>query len=92
MMSDQSLAASLARLGIQFGKRQIIALVASTLAGLIVAYGMPYIYSPVVGSAMDQIGQCTGCWRDTINKYLMTVLTMGVSFLIAFRISRSTRW
>ncbi len=91
MMSDQSLTASLARLGIEFGKRQIIALVASTIAGLIVAYGMPYIYSPVVGTAMDQVGQCTGCWRDTTNKYLMTVLTLAISFLVAFRISRATR-
>ena len=92
-MDDQEtpgngIGASMARLGIDFGRRQIIAFFAAFVAGLVVAYVLPVFYTPVVGTAMDQIGQCTGCWRDTVNKFLMTGLTLAVSFTIGFMMTR----
>ena len=89
--NDPSLGDSLAELGIRFAKGQLIAFVAALISGLLVAYILPQFYGEIVGRGMDQIGECKNCWRDTVNKYAMTVLTVGVSFLVAFFVSRRFR-
>ena len=76
---------SLAKLGISITRAQLIGLLASVIAGLIVARAMPFIYPIIFSRALDFVfGPGPSTVRDNFNTHLMTACTFGSSFLIAF--------
>ena len=80
----RSLLESLARLGINFSRKQIIGFAGSLIGGMIVARVLPFIY-PVFDPILTLVfGSGPGEARDGFNTNMMTLITFATSFVLSF--------
>lgn len=82
---------SLARLGLDFSRNQLIGFGASFLSGFIMARILPFIY-PVFDPVLTIVfGSGPGAARDGFNTNMMTLITFGTSFVLSFLTMRLTK-
>lgn len=80
----KSLLESLARLGIDFSRKQIIGFVISLIGGMIMARILPFIY-PIFDPILTLVfGAGPGAVRDGFNTNMMTLITFFTSFGLSF--------
>ena len=80
----KSLLESLARLGINFSRKQIIGFVISLIGGMIMARILPFIY-PIFDPILTVVfGAGPGAVRDGFNTNMMTLITFSTSFVLSF--------
>ena len=80
----KSLLESLARLGINFSRKQIIGFVISLIGGMIMARILPFIY-PIFDPILTVVfGAGPGAVRDGFNTNMMTLITFFTSFGLSF--------
>lgn len=80
-----SLGKALDDLGVGHLKTQIFALVLAWVTGMIVARILPYVYDSIFGRITSLfIGTEITAARDNFNTWLMTLVTLGASFVVGF--------
>ena len=88
----RGITASLNRLGIRLTTGQWIGAVAAVLAGLIIARILPFIYPLIFPRLLDLVlGPGISTVRDGLNTWIMSMCTLGTSFVISFATAPTTR-
>lgn len=80
-----SIQASLGRLGIQLSSRHLVGFILASLAGMVVARILPFIYPYVFFPLLAIVfqGNPSGS-SDSFNSFMMTAITFLTSFVISF--------
>jgi hypothetical protein len=87
-----SLLQSLASLGLQFTKRQLIGMGIALVSGMIASRIWPYVFpafDPITRQLMVVLSPFMT--RETLNSNMMTLLTFLASFLVSFAASFTRR-
>lgn len=82
---EGSLLRSLENLGLGWLGARGVTFLTAMVVGLIVARALPYLYDPIFGRIVSWfVGTEVTTLRDNFNVVLMTALTFGSSFAVAF--------
>jgi hypothetical protein len=81
----RSLGRALENLGLGHLKTQVSAFMLAWIGGILVSWSLPYFYDAIFGRIVSFfVGTEITNTRDTFNVWLMTTVTFGTSFFVAY--------